>query len=67
MVMGGDSCPGGRVFKSQHRILDDHFSPNFFVKIEMCIRKDENKLKRISLQAFVHLIIKMMMTKESEK
>ena len=26
MVMGGDSCPDGRGFKSQQHILDGHFS-----------------------------------------
>ena len=25
VVMGGDSCSGGRGFESQHRILDGHF------------------------------------------
>ena len=25
MVMGGDSCSEGRVFKSHYRILDGHF------------------------------------------
>ena len=39
---GGDSCPEGRGLKSQHRILDGHFSPLFVV---MFARKDENKQK----------------------
>ena len=37
MVMGGDSCPEGRGFKSQHRILDGHFSHKFVVKIIMFV------------------------------
>ena len=36
MVMGGDSCTIGHGFESQRRIL-------FVVKIEMLVRKDENK------------------------
>ena len=35
MVMGGDSCSEGRGFKSQHRILDGHFSHIFVIKIVM--------------------------------
>ena len=31
--MGGDSCPEGPGFESQHRILDGHFSRKFAVKI----------------------------------
>ena len=33
--MGGDSCSEGRGFKSQHQILDGHFSHLFVVK--MCL------------------------------
>ena len=32
VVMGGDSNSEGRGFESQCRILDGHFSHNFFVK-----------------------------------
>ena len=35
MVMGGDSCSKGHGFKSQHYILDRHFSNLFVVKIVM--------------------------------
>ena len=35
VVMGGDSCPKGRGFKSGHRILNGHFSQIFVVKIIM--------------------------------
>ena len=35
MVMGGDSCSEGNGFKSQHRILEGHFSHIFVVKIVM--------------------------------
>ena len=37
MVMGGDSCPDGRGFESQHCILDGHFSQIFVVKIVMFV------------------------------
>ena len=46
VVMGGDSCPEGCVFESQHCILDGHFSHKFVVEIVMFAWKDENKLKR---------------------
>ena len=35
MVLGRDSCSEGRGFKSQHCILDGHFSHTFVVKIVM--------------------------------
>ena len=35
VVMGGDSCPEGCGFESQHRILDEHFSRIFVGKIAM--------------------------------
>ena len=37
VVMGGDSCSKGCGFKSQHRILDGHFSHLFVVKIVMFV------------------------------
>ena len=38
VVMGGDSCLKGREFKSQHGILDGHFSTYLFViKFVMCV------------------------------
>ena len=38
VVMGGDSCPEGRGFKSQHRILYGHFVTYIFVvKIVMFV------------------------------
>ena len=37
VVMLGDSCSKGRVFESQHRILDVHFSYLFVVKIEVFV------------------------------
>ena len=40
MDMGGDSCPEGRGFESQLRILDGHFSHLFVVNILMFVRKD---------------------------
>ena len=46
VVMGGGSCSKGREFKSQHRILDGHFSHLFVVKIVICVWEDENKWKR---------------------
>ena len=46
LVMGGDSCPIGRGFKSQQHTLDELFSPIFAVKIIMFVGKDENRLKR---------------------
>ena len=35
VVMGGDSCPEGNGFESQHHILDGHFSYLFVVRIVM--------------------------------
>ena len=43
MVIGGDSCSKGSEFKFQHRILDEHFSHLFVVKIVLCVQKDQNK------------------------
>ena len=40
MVMGRDSRSEGRGFDSQHRILDEHFSHLFVVKIVMFFLKD---------------------------
>ena len=37
VVMGRDSRSEGRGFKSQHCILDGHFSHIFFVKIVMIV------------------------------
>ena len=37
MVMEGDSCTEGRVFKSQQHMLDVHFSHIFVVKIVMFV------------------------------
>ena len=34
VVMGGDSCAEGRVFESQHSILDGHFFPLICYKFE---------------------------------
>ena len=34
VVMGGDSCPEGRGFKSQHHILHGHFSHVFVLKLK---------------------------------
>ena len=41
MVMGGDSCPEGCGFESQHCILDGHFSHIFVVKNfdAVCLKK----------------------------
>ena len=35
MVMGGDSCSKGCEFESQDRVLDEHFSHGFVLKIVM--------------------------------
>ena len=44
MVKGGDSCPRGREFESQCRILDgSFFSFICFVKIVLMFEKTENK------------------------
>ena len=37
MVMGVDSCSEGRGFESVYRILDEHFSHIFVVKIVMFV------------------------------
>ena len=46
VVMWGDSCSEGCEFKSQHHILDGHFSHLFLVRIVMFVWKDKNKWKR---------------------
>ena len=46
MIIGRDSCSEGRGFKSQHGLLDGHFSHLFVVKIVKFVSKDENKRKR---------------------
>ena len=46
VVMGGDSCPEGCGFESQHHILDGHFFTLFVVKIVMFVWKYKNKWKR---------------------
>ena len=38
MVMGGDSCPEGHGLRSQHCILDGHFSHIIVAKIVMFFR-----------------------------
>ena len=37
VVMGEDSCPEGRGFKSQHNLLDGHFSHIFVVNIAIFV------------------------------
>ena len=37
MVMGGDSRPKGRGFKSRYQIMDGHSSHLSVVKIEVCV------------------------------
>ena len=37
VVMGGDSCPEGCGFESQHHIMYGHFSHIFVVKIAMFV------------------------------
>ena len=39
MVLGRDSCSEGRGFKSQHCILDGHFSHIFVVKFVILFKK----------------------------
>ena len=46
VVMGGDSWSKGRGFKSQHCMLDGHFSHLFVAGIVMFVRKEGNKRKR---------------------
>ena len=43
MVMGGDPSPEGCGFKSQHCILDGHFSHAFVVMMVIFVSKDKNK------------------------
>ena len=38
VVTGRDSCPEGRMFESQHCILDGHFAHVFVVKI-VCLKR----------------------------
>ena len=47
VVMGGDSCSVGRGFESQHLILDGHLFTNICrIKCNVCLEKDENKMKK---------------------
>ena len=46
-VMRGDSCSEGCRFKSQHQILDGHFSHIFVVKMLMFVWKEENKWNEV--------------------
>ena len=41
--MGGDSCPKGCDFESQHCILDGHFSHKFVERIVMFVEKTKIK------------------------
>ena len=43
MVMVGDSCSKGRGFKSQHHILEGHFSHLFVVKLVLYKTKINQK------------------------
>ena len=43
VVMGGNSCSESHGFKSQHHILDGHFSHIFVVKNVMFVWKDEKE------------------------
>ena len=45
VVIGGDSCPEGCGFKSQHRITGWIFYSYICCKIKMFVGKDENKQK----------------------
>ena len=60
VVMGGGSCSKGREFKSQHRILDGHFSHLFVVKIVMCVWKDEKTIRELSLLQMCDLTTKYL-------
>ena len=44
MVMGGDSCPEGHVFESQHHVLDGHFFTLVYCKncVDVCLKKTKN-------------------------
>ena len=46
MVMEGDSHSKGRVFESQHRILDGNFSQYIAINMKCLFEKIENKQKR---------------------
>ena len=41
MVTGGDSCPGGREFESQHRILDGDFFTFSCKNCNVCLKRQK--------------------------
>ena len=49
MVMGGDSYPEGRGFKTQHCILHGHFSHIFVVK--KCLLETNKKTEKRPVMA----------------
>ena len=53
VVMGGDSCPEGRVFESQHRWLDGHFSHLIDVKVVKFVWKDKINEKEAGAGPFL--------------
>ena len=53
MVMGVDSCTKGRVFKSQHCILDGHFFIIICCKrCNVCLKKAKINEKRPGMAHF---------------
>ena len=55
--MGGDSCPEDRGFKSQHCILDGHFSHIFVVKSFCLFKKTKINEKEAGDGPFLSLVL----------
>ena len=49
MVLGGGSCPEGREFESQHRILDGHFFTYICCKNcnDVCLKRPKINDERV--------------------
>ena len=53
VVTGGDSCPEGRWFESQHRILDGHFFTYICCKnCNVCLKKTKINEKEAGMAHF---------------
>ena len=53
MVMGGDSCPGGCGFESQHCTLVGHFFTFISCKnCNVCLKRQKQMKKRLGMAHF---------------
>ena len=60
MVVGGDSCLKGHVFKSQHHILGGHFSHFFVAKIKCLFEGTKINEKEVGDGPFKKYTINMI-------